>query len=129
MRASYHRSMLVYCTTDLIFATRIRAAADDAGRVSRPARNAEMLQARLNCVDDGKPNDAVTRVIVDLAMEEDAIAMIAQAREHDAELSIVAFGSHVEVELFQQAREAGASESMPRSRFVEALGQLVQPLA
>ena len=39
--------MVLYCAADLIWATRIRAAAEAAGIPSRPVRDLAMLEARL----------------------------------------------------------------------------------
>jgi DNA-binding NarL/FixJ family response regulator len=53
-------------------------------------------------------------VIVDLARFADAVAEI---RAHAPEARIVAFGPHVEGELLQDARDAGADAVLPRSQF------------
>jgi hypothetical protein len=120
--------VLVYCCADLIFATRVRAEADAAGVVSRPARNADMLRARLDRVDDGKPNDPVTGVIVDLDLGETGVALIEQAAAHQTPPRIVAFGPHVAVDLLRQADNAGADLVLPRGRFVQELAVLVREL-
>jgi DNA-binding NarL/FixJ family response regulator len=53
-------------------------------------------------------------VIVDLARFADAVPDI---RAHAPEARIVAFGSHVDAELLQGARDAGADAVLPRSQF------------
>lgn len=113
--------MVIYCTTDLIFATRIRATAEAQGAVTRPARDAAMLRARLDRVDDGKPNHRVRLVMIDLEMGEAALELIDACREHGDPPRTLAFGSHVAADTLRAARERGADEVVPRSVFVERL--------
>lgn len=113
--------MVVYCTRDLIFATRIRATADAVGAVARPARDAAMLRARLDRVDDGKAHDAVRLVIVDLEMGEDALDLIDACVAHQSAPATLAFGSHVAAAVLNAARDRGADEVVPRSVFVQRL--------
>ena len=118
--------MTVYCCADLIFATKVRSTCEALGTVSRPARNAEMLQKRLDRVDDGKPNGAVSLLLIDLDLGEPALELIQQARGHDADLPIIAWGPHVAVELLNAAGQAGASEVMTRGSFTAKLPEIVQ---
>ena len=120
--------MIVYCCADLIFATKVRSTCDALGVVSRPARNAEMLQKRLDQVDDGKPNDAVALLLIDLDLGEPALELIQQARSHDAELPIITWGPHVAVDLLNAAGQAGASEVMTRGSFTAKLPEIVQAI-
>ena len=53
-------------------------------------------------------------VLVDLARFGDAVAAI---RAHAPDARIVAFGPHVDDELLQRARDAGADAVMARSQF------------
>jgi hypothetical protein len=121
--------MIVYCTQDLIFATKIRSTADAIGIVSRPARNEEMLAARLACLDDGKGNEPVTGVLVDLEMGEAGLDLVRQARYHACAPTVVAFGSHVAVDLLAAAESAGAHQVMARSRFSAILPAMLETLA
>ena len=113
--------MIVYCCADLIFATKIRSTCEALGVVSRPARNAEMLQKRLDRVNDSKPNDAVSLVLIDLDIGADALGLIAMARSHDAALPVIAWGPHIAVELLNKASAAGASQVMTRGSFTQQL--------
>lgn len=117
--------MIVYCCADLIFATKVRSTCDALGAVSRPARNSEMLQKRLDQVDDGKANDAITLLLIDLDIGEPALELIRQARLHDADLPIITWGPHVAVDLLNQAGEAGASDVMTRGSFTAKLPEIV----
>lgn len=122
--------MLLYACSDLIFATRIRAACEDLGRVSRPVRNAAMLQARLDRVDDGKPNDPVTAFFVDLERGDEAIELIRQAAGHGRPPPhVLAFGPHVMVDALAAARDAGAHQSLARGTFTQQLPALIAATA
>ena len=121
--------MIVYCCADLIFATKIRSTCESLGVASRPARNREMLQNRLDQLDDGKPNDKVSLVLIDLELGEPALELIAAARSHDANLPVIAWGPHVAVDLLTAARDAGASQVMARGSFTAQLPQIVQAYA
>ena len=118
-------TMIVYCCADLIFATKIRSTCDALGAVSRPARNSEMLHKRLDRVDDGKPNDAVSLVLVDLDIGEDALGLIEMARTHHDGLPIIAWGPHVAVDLLKKAGDAGATQVMTRGSFTQQLPEIV----
>jgi DNA-binding NarL/FixJ family response regulator len=116
----------VYCTTDLIFATRIRSTAESLGVPARPARDTAALDNRLRRVDDGKANDPVTGVMVDLEMGEAGLGLIEQVKAFDGGIPVVAFGSHVATELLQAARRRGADFVMPRSQFTMLLPDLLR---
>lgn len=118
--------MIVYCCADLIFSTRVRSTADSLGVTTRPVRDAEMLQKRLDRVDDGKPNEPVDALLVDLDTGERGLALIGHARRHDADLPIIAFGSHVAVEVLEAARAAGADPVMARGAFTANLPELLR---
>jgi len=111
-----------------MFSTRVRAAADDAGLTARPVRTTDMLQRRLARVDDGKANDPVTSVIVEIDDTDLPIELIRLARQHDAELPIIAFGPHVEVEALRAAGEAGAQPVMTRGSFHRELPAIIDRL-
>ncbi len=117
--------MIIYCCADLIFATKVRSTCEALGAVSRPARNAEMLQKRLDQIDDGKPNGEVKLLLIDLDIGELALELIQQARSHSAELQIIAWGPHVAVDLLNTAGQAGASEVMTRGSFTAKLPEIV----
>ncbi len=119
--------MLVYACNDLMFASKIQAATRAAGVVARPARSETMLTARLDRVEDGKANEPVAAVWVDLE-REDALALIGLAAGRAAGPEVLAFGPHVEVAGLKAAAEAGA-EVLTRGRFVGELEARVAGLA
>jgi len=118
--------MVIYCCQDLIFATKIRSTAEALGVNSRPVRNPQMLRQRLDCVDDGKANDPVNALMVDLDTGEDGLILIDLAKAANANISVVAFGSHVKSDRLQNARDRGADFVMPRSAFTASLPQLLE---
>lgn len=119
--------MIVYACADLMFASKVSSACDALHVVSRPARSAAMLQARLDRVDDGKPNDAVVAVFIELT-RDDALELVAQSRQHAGRPKIVAFGPHVDRDRLAAARTAGADHVLTRGALAQDLPELIQQL-
>jgi len=119
-------AMVVYCSKDLLFATKIGSTADALGVANRPARDVESLRNRLEQVDDGKCNEQVTAVFIDLEMQDRAINLIEQVLSHDGQAAVIAFGRHTSADLLERARQLGAQHVMARSDFVVQLPQLLQ---
>jgi hypothetical protein len=134
--------MIVFCAADLIWATRIKSTADALSIPCRPARNLDMLNARL--VDS-----PVHALIVDLDAGPHVFDLIRRVREYEtasrppspaaapvqlaapkqiSPIHILAFGPHVAVELFQEARAAGATSLMARGAFSSRLPTILQAL-
>jgi CheY-like chemotaxis protein len=115
--------MVAYHAADLLWATRIKATGQDAGVECRPVRSADMLRARL-------ADSAVRGLIVDLESLEVALELIRTLRapESEKKVRIVAFGPHVAVEAFEQARAAGADAVLPRGAFDRRLGEILTEL-
>lgn len=121
--------MIVYCSHDLIFATKIRSTAEVLGVVTRPVRDLQMFRKRLDRFDDGKPNDPVSAVMVDLETGPTGLEILEQSKRYDQALPVIMFGSHVATELFDKARSRGADFVMPRSAFSAQLPQLLRRFA
>ena len=100
-------TMVVLCV-DLMDRSKIGAAHPDAVFV----RSATALAERV-------AGGAVTAVIIDLS-RPDALAAIAAASA--AGVGVTAFGSHVDEAMLAAARDAGATDVLPRSRFFARLG-------
>ena len=118
--------MICFCAADLLWATRIKSTADALGISCRPTRNIEMLEARL--VDS-----PVRSLIVDLE-SEGGMSLIQRLRGEGADeraraVRVLAFGPHVAVELFQQAKRAGADAVMARGAFSGRLPEILRQLA
>ncbi len=120
--------MIVYACEDLMFATKIGSTCDALGVAARPARSLDMLRARLDRVDDGKANDAVAAVFVELT-REDALDLIALADAHTPRPRVIAFGPHVDTGTLKSAREAGADEALARGQFAAGLAGIVRAIA
>ncbi len=119
--------MIVYEAADLIWATRIKGTADGLGIPCRPVRSRDMLQARLQDSD-------VRALIVDLDLPEVAIDLIRAVREYEQTTSgtrirVLAFGPHVAKDLFQQSRDAGADDVLPRGAFDRSLPEILLNLS
>lgn len=131
--------MIAYLASDLLWASKIKGAADAMGLPCRPVRTMEMLEARLLDSD-------VRGLVIDLeAPEETALAMIRRAKRARApitgseqappnllglqEIRVVAFGPHVERDRLQAARDAGADDVMPRGAFAAHLEDVLLRLA
>lgn len=107
--------MILYSAADLLWATRIKSTADSLGVPCRPARDVAMLEARL-------ADSEVRALLVDLEAPGRGLELIARLRgaaagERERAVRIMAFGPHVAKELFQQARDAGADDVLPRGAF------------
>ena len=121
--------MIIYCCHDLIFATKVHSTAEALGLVCRPARDAAALMNRLNRVDDGKANDPVTGVVVDLTIGDEAPGLIELAKGHPSAPTVIAFAPHVETERLEEAKRRGADRVMPRGAFSNQLPGLLCGLA
>ena len=108
---------------DLFFQAKVRTALQHLGLAAEIVPNGGRLQARLQ--GGGVP----ALVIVDLTLRGgDATALIRdlRAEEHGRSVPILAFGSHVDVEVRKQALQAGASQVVAKSAFAKRLPQLVR---
>lgn len=110
--------MIVAIVDDLLFGSKIRAAAHAAGA---------SLQVLPSATDVASLGDTqVSLVIVDLAASG-AIDRIRDLRAIDAmSKPIVAFASHVRADLIAAARAAGADRVLARSAFVAELPDLMR---
>jgi CheY-like chemotaxis protein len=64
-------------------------------------------------------------VIVDLNARQGPVESIEQLRAAGNSTPLVAFLSHVQVELAERARAAGAQDVMPRSKFTQNLATIL----
>jgi DNA-binding NarL/FixJ family response regulator len=102
---------------DLIFGSRIRAAAARAGVPVRFARTMDELR---------EAGAGARLVLLDLDTRWlDASSGIAALLALDPAPRIVAFVSHVRTDAMEEARAAGAHRVMPRSAFVRELPALL----
>lgn len=64
-------------------------------------------------------------LIVDLNARQGAIEALEQLHAAGNQLPVVAFLSHVQVELAERARAAGCQQVMPRSKFTQNLAAIL----
>lgn len=115
-----HLPAVVCLEADLFFIPRLHDAIERQG--GRPVI-VETPEEFVAAVDREFPNLA----LVDLGSPGDWMHAIARckARPHTAQIPIIAFGSHVDVETLQAARRAGADHAWARSRMMETLSEVV----
>jgi DNA-binding NarL/FixJ family response regulator len=113
--------MIVAAVGDLLFASKIRAAARAIGVEVRFARTAEELLALAA--------RGPRLVVIDLnGRDLDPLAAIERIKEATAgACRVVGFVSHVQTDLIAAARRAGADEVLARSAFAARLPVLLRP--
>jgi hypothetical protein len=120
--------MIAYAASDLIWGARIKSTFLELGIACVATPSIDRLGDQLVGSD-------LAAVIVDLDRAEKAIEMIQMVRKHEQEhhpgrrVYVLAFGPHVEKELFEQAREAGADEVLPRGAFGRSLPDILSRLS
>jgi DNA-binding NarL/FixJ family response regulator len=114
----HQRATGLLITGDLIFSTKIAGTARALGIemqvVGSPqAAHERVREARPRCV------------IFDLGLSSLTLEAMSEIARAVAGENILAFGSHVDAERLQQARDAGCTEVMPRSRLSSELPELL----
>ncbi len=105
----------LFVCDDLIFVSRVTATARAKGLTIIPVRSAE------EAVKAAKASPPAC-VIVDLHTVADVPALLAGLRAACPTMPrVVAYGSHVNKELLQAARDAGCDVVLPRSKFAASL--------
>ncbi len=103
---------------DIFFQAKMLETAKHSGVEMKPFSSGEALLAAIN----GTPPRLV---VIDLNARSAPVETIASLRARDSQLPIVAFFSHVQVDLAQRARNAGCTEVIPRSRFTKDLAAIL----
>ncbi len=110
---------IVIVVSDLMFQSRIDAAARSLGLAPRIADNAGALADAL----------AARPAIAVIDLHERALdATVALAAAKEAGARVLAFGRHTEPATLRAARDAGADIVVPRSQFAEELPGLLRSL-
>lgn len=113
--------MIVAAVDDLLFSSKIRTVGRQVGAELAFARTPDEILARVRA-------DRPPLVVFDLnSTKSDPIATIAAIRA-DVTLTnvrVLAFASHVHVDLIRAARDAGADEVLPRSAFAARLPEIL----
>jgi DNA-binding NarL/FixJ family response regulator len=103
---------------DLFFQAKMMETARQLGVELRACATADAL---LDEVRKQRPK----LVVVDLNARNNPLVAIEQMTNTAGGIPLVAFLSHVQTELAQQARTAGCREVMPRSQFAQELATIL----
>jgi CheY-like chemotaxis protein len=102
--------------TDLLFSTKIKGTADALSIPMKMVRNISGLEAH---------GGASIGLLVDMGLDADDPLELIRAGRQLGMSPIVAFISHVEAELAEQAAASGADSVLPRSQFSARLPELL----
>ena len=103
---------------DLFFQLKVAETAKQVGVEFKVAVTPKALEEMLG--------GATKLVIVDLNARNAPLATLKSIRATHPELRVVAFLSHVQAELAEEARAAGCTEVMPRSAFTKNLAAILE---
>jgi len=104
---------------DIFFQMKVAETAKHLGLEFKVATNTDALLGLL------EPRPQL--VIVDLNARNQPIDAIVKLRAVSKDIRVVAFLSHVQRELAEQASNAGCDEVMPRSSFTQNLAEILSP--
>ncbi len=93
--------------SDMIFATRITGTAEEVGAKCMIVKDPGALQ---DALESDEPGTVLVDMNCDGISPEEAIRKV---KSHCPNTRVVAFFSHVQTELEEQARAAGADETWP----------------
>lgn len=104
---------------DFLFRSKIRAVAKHVNAQIAFAQTPDEILAQ---AETTKP----ALVIFDLnSQKSDAVATIAALKQRAGDVRVIAFASHVHVELIDAARKAGADQVLARSQFAGNLADIL----
>ncbi len=111
--------VVVALVSDMIFESKICGTGRAAGVTVVTTRTPESLLTTV-------AESGAVLVLMDLSVAgEQTTETIASLRRICPNARITGFAPHVDAERLQQARDAGADDAMPRSRFDASLGALL----
>ena len=113
-----HTKIGLVISPDLFFTSKVTGTAHALGLRVEAFDNVAMATARLSLGD-------VACVLFDLGAPRASITDLFAAMSSATQVPVIAFGSHVNVELLEAARAAGA-EVMPRSQFASTLPDILK---
>jgi CheY-like chemotaxis protein len=109
---------VVALVDDIFFQAKMQETARRVGVELKTVVSGEALLAEMQ---PGTP----TLVIVDLNARQGALEAIEHLRAAGNQRPVIAFLSHVQVDLAERARAAGCREVMPRSKFTQDLAVIL----
>ncbi len=104
--------------SDMIFTTRITGTAEKVGTKCKIVKDAGALQ---DALESNEPGTVLVDMNCDGISPEEAIRTV---KSQYPNARVVAFFSHVQTDLMEQAKAAGADDAWPRSAFVQRLPEL-----
>jgi CheY-like chemotaxis protein len=102
---------------DLFFQMKVAETAKHLGVEFKVAANGDVLATMLEL--------PTKLVLVDLNSKSNPVATIARLRATQKELPIIAFLSHLQVDLAAEAKAAGSTQVLPRSTFTQNLASIL----
>ena len=115
--------IIILCS-DILFLSKITGTSDQLGFSSCTAINDE--QALQQISDERKQVILIDLNLPNLAWDRLSSILHAKPNEIPSNLVSIAFGPHVEPELFKKAKAAGCTQVLPRSQFSAQLPQLLK---
>lgn len=114
---------VVALVDDLFFQARMAETARQVGVELKMVTTGEALLAEVKGNEAGQNSPGL--VIVDLNARQGALEALERLREAGNQRPVVAFLSHVQVELAERARAAGCQQVLPRSKFTQNLAAIL----
>jgi len=114
--------MILAVVDDLMFSSKIKSAANQLGVDLRFSRSVDGALETMR-------KNPTTMVIFDLNNERiDALAIVAAMQQDPAlaPIATVGYASHVQTDVIDAARQAGVTEVLARSAFVQQLADILQ---
>lgn len=117
---------VLFLSGDLIFASRVRAAAEAAGHAFQLSGNVP-AEADSDAATHEREEE-VGWIVIDLATRAGIVAdAVDAARKRFPDARLLAYAPHVQVGRIRAAREAGVPTVVTRGQFDSMLGSLFQP--
>lgn len=114
---------VVALVDDLFFQARMAETARQVGVELKMVTTGEALLAEVKGNEAGQNSPGL--VIVDLNARQGALEALERLREAGNQRPVVAFLSHVQVDLAERARAAGCEQVLPRSKFTQNLAAIL----
>jgi CheY-like chemotaxis protein len=114
---------------DLFFQARLQETAQQMGIELETVSTADAFLVRALGRGGSGPSKAgtlsPTLLIVDLNARTGALEALEKLRAAGNQAPVIAFLSHVQVELAERARAAGCQQVLPRSKFTQSLAAIL----
>lgn len=111
-------AQVVALIDDIFFQAKLLETAKQVGVELRACTTPDALDAEI-------AKAAPRLVVVDLNAASQPIEALERLHARGAQIPLIAFLSHVQVDLAERARAAGCSEVMPRSKFTQNLATIL----